>query len=152
MITSKQIITLAASTFLSSFVFGQTFNKAKMDSLFNALETNNKAMGSICISKDGKEIYSKAIGHSFIDGESKTKADVNTKYRIGSISKMFTATLIFQLIDEKKLTLNDKLDKYFTQLPNATKITIEQLLGHRSGLHSFTNDEAYLGYMEQPKS
>lgn len=151
MTTAKQIITLVA-TFLSSTAFGQTFNKAKMDSLFNALETNNKAMGSICISKDGKEIYRNAIGYSLINGELKTKADVNTKYRIGSVSKMFTATLIFQLIDEKKLTLNDKLDKYFPQLPNATKITVEQLLGHRSGIHNFTNDEAYGSYMEQPKS
>lgn len=152
MTTTKQIITLVASTLISTFASGQTFNKAKMDSLFAALETNNKAMGSICISKDGKEIYSKAIGYSFITEQDKTKATINTKYRIGSISKMFTATLIFQLIDEKKLTLNDKLDKYFPQLPNASKITVEQLLGHRSGIHNFTNDEAYPGYMEQPKS
>jgi D-alanyl-D-alanine carboxypeptidase len=151
MTTIKQIVTLVA-TFLSSTAFGQSFNKAKMDSLFNALETNNKAMGSICISKDGKEVYRKAIGYSQINGQNKIKADVNTKYRIGSISKMFTATLIFQLIDEKKLALNDKLDKYFPQVPNASKITIEQLLGHRSGLHSFTGDKAYGSYMEQPKS
>jgi D-alanyl-D-alanine carboxypeptidase len=156
MAITKQIITLITGTLLSSFTFGQTFNKAKMDSLFNALETNNKAMGSICITKDGKDIYSRAIGYSQIDAQSKIKADVkadiNTKYRIGSISKMFTATLIFQLIDEKKITLSDKLDKYFPELPNAAKITMEQLLGHRSGIHNFTNDEAYGTYMEQPKS
>jgi CubicO group peptidase (beta-lactamase class C family) len=60
--------------------------------------------------------------------------------------------MIFQLIEEKKLTLDTKLATFFPQLPNAKTITIEQLLSHRSGLHSFTDEAAYGTYMTQPKT
>ena len=92
-------------------------NTAKLDSLFNLLETNNKSMGSLAISENGKVIYSKSIG--FSDIENKVKPNENTKYRIGSISKMFTSVLIFKAIEEKKLTLDDKIDVYFPTLENA---------------------------------
>jgi len=50
------------------------------------------------------------------------------------VTKMFTATMIYQLIEEGKLKLTDHLDKFYPQIPNASKITIEQLLAHRSGV------------------
>jgi D-alanyl-D-alanine carboxypeptidase len=55
---------------------------------------------------------------------------------------MFTATLIFQLVEEGKLKLTDTLYKFFPQVQNANKITIEQILAHRSGIHEVTNDAA----------
>jgi CubicO group peptidase (beta-lactamase class C family) len=60
--------------------------------------------------------------------------------------------MIFQLIEEGKLTLSTPLSTFYPQLPNASKITIGMLLQHRSGLHNFTNDAAYREYMAQPKS
>ncbi len=48
-------------------------------------------------------------------------------------------------IEAGKLSLNETLDKYFPQLPESGEITVEQLLYHRSGIHSFTGDEAYTG-------
>ena len=56
---------------------------------------------------------------------------------------MFTATLIFQLIDERKLSLSTTLDKFFPQIANSQKITIEQLLAHRSGIHDVSEDSAF---------
>jgi CubicO group peptidase (beta-lactamase class C family) len=53
---------------------------------------------------------------------------------------MFTAIMIFQLIEEHKLSLSTPLSVYFPQIPNSTKITIANLLSHRSGLYSYTND------------
>ncbi len=128
-------------------VFSQSVNTAKLDSLFNSLEQNNKAMGSVAISKNGKIVYSKAIGYSLINGNNKVIANTNSKYRIGSISKMFTATIIFQLIEENKIALNTPISNYFPTLPNATKITISHLLNHRSGLHNFTDDPDYSKWM-----
>jgi CubicO group peptidase (beta-lactamase class C family) len=61
------------------------------------------------------------------------------KYRIGSITKMFTAAMIYQLFEEGKLKPTDTLDKFFPQIPNAKKITIAQILAHRSGIHRFRN-------------
>src|SRR3989442_7505220 len=48
---------------------------------------------------------------------------------------MFTAMMILQLVEEGKLKLTDTLDKFFPQIPNAQKITIAQILAHRSGIH-----------------
>jgi CubicO group peptidase (beta-lactamase class C family) len=109
-------------------------------------------MGSLAISKKGKVVYSRAIGYSFISGSEKIPATDQTKYRIGSITKMFTATMIFQLIEDRKLSLTTTVDKYFPQLPNANKITISNLLNHRSGIHNFTDDQEYKTWMTQSKT
>lgn len=107
-------------------------------------------MGSLAISVNGEVIYSRVIGYRSLDGSEKITPDSHTKYRIGSISKMFTATMIFQLIEEGKLKLNDRLAFWYPELPNAQKITIGDMLDHRSGLHNFTADTAYWQYATQP--
>lgn len=109
-------------------------------------------MGSVSIRKNNELVYSKAYVFSSISDKENIKASEKTKYRVGSISKMFTTVMIFQLIEEKKLTLNTKLSDFFPEVKNAEKITIEYLLSHRSGIHNFTNDESYLTYYTQPKT
>jgi D-alanyl-D-alanine carboxypeptidase len=149
---TRIILSLLTAGLLSATAYAQGVNTGKLDSLFSVLEAKNKAMGSIAISKNGKLQYTRAIGNSLLKEGGNIKASTDTRYRIGSITKMFTATMIFQLAEEKKIDLNTKLDKYFPELPNAGKITISNLLGHRSGLHNFTNDAGYTEWMEQPKS
>jgi CubicO group peptidase (beta-lactamase class C family) len=136
---------------LQSCTHAQTFNKTKLDSFFVALNTNDQSMGSIAISANGVLVYQNSIGFSQINIGAKTSATFETKYRIGSISKMFTATMIFQLIDEGKLSFETPLARYFPQLPNAGKITIREMLDQRSGLHNFTSDSLYATYMGSPK-
>jgi len=133
-------------------VFSQNINKPKLDSLFNILSEKNKAMGSVAVLKKGTVLYSRAIGYSYISGNEKKPATTATRYRIGSISKMFTASMIFQLIEEGKIKLTTTLDTYFPDIPDASKITISNLLNHRSGIHNFTDDPEYLAYMTQPKT
>lgn len=128
----------------------QKLNVVKLDSLFSILEAKDKYMGSIAIAQNGKIIYAKSIGKD--DIETNKKSTENSKYRIGSISKMFTSTLIFKAIEEKKLTLNQTVESFFPNLENAKTITIGNLLNHKSGIHNFTNDEEYLKYNTQPKS
>lgn len=113
----------------------QTPDKAKLDLFFDRLAEKNKAMGSLVLAKDGDIIYSRSIGYSEINGSEKKTSTAATRFRIGSITKMFTAALVLQFIDEKKLKLTDTLDKFFPQIPNANKITIAQILAHRSGIH-----------------
>lgn len=137
---------------LQSCTHAQTFNKAKLDSFFVALNTKDQSMGSIAISANGVLVYQNAIGYSQLSKSLKTPATIETKYRIGSITKMFTATMIFQLIDEGKLSFETPLATYFPKLPNAGKITIREMLDHRSGLHNFTSDSLYATYMRSPKS
>jgi len=126
------------------------FDKAKLDSYFETLETNNKFMGSVAVSKNGEIIYAKSIGYA--DIENNIKSTDETKYRIGSISKSFTAVLVLKAVENKKLDLNQTIDKWFPKITNAKKITIKQLLNHRSGIHNFTNDSDYLTWNTQPKT
>lgn len=125
-------------------------DKAKLDEYFNALETNHKFSGSVAVSKDGKTIYSRSLG--FADAAANKKINDNTKFRIGSISKTFTSTLILKAVEEKKLKLTDNLAAYFPTVPNASKITISNLLNHRSGIHNFTNDADYTTWMTNAKT
>ncbi|RAJ08314.1 CubicO group peptidase (beta-lactamase class C family) [Chitinophaga skermanii] len=129
--------------------YAQTFNKAKLDSLFTNLEQHDKYMGSICMMQDGQVIYNRAIGYA--DLTSSKKANTNTKYRIGSVSKTFTAVLTLKAVEEKKLALQQTLDQFFPQIPHAQRITIEQLLNHHSGVYDFTKDDAYLSYLTENK-
>lgn len=147
------IIVFALSIFFFSNSFSQTLDTKKLDSLFNTLQNRELANGSVAISINGKTLYRRAIGFVMLDSNNrKIPADANTEYRIGSTSKMFTATMIFQLIDEKKLSLNTKLAIYFPQLPNANKITVEEMLYHRSGLHDYTHDTNFSDWMDKPKT
>jgi len=120
--------------------------------LFNILAEKNKAMGSLTISKNGTVVYSRAIGNCSITEIEKKPSTSLTKYRIGSISKMFTSTMIFQLVEEGKIKLTTSLDTYFPNLPNAKTITISNLLNHRSGLHNFTDDPDFQNWMTKPKT
>lgn len=135
---------------LSQVGFAQTFDKAKLDNYFSALEANDKFMGSVAVSKNGEIIYTKSVG--FSDVENNHKAEKNSKYRIGSISKTFTSVLVLKAVEDKKVDLNQTIEKYFPTIQNADKITIKHLLSHRSGLHNFTNDKEYLSWNTQPKS
>ena len=147
-----KIILITLLTGFFGTVFSQSVNKPKLDSLLDIFAEKNVAMGSLTISRNGVVVYSRAIGYSHISSNEKLSATNQTKYRIGSITKMFTATMIFQLIEDGKLSLTTTVDKYFPQLPNANKITISNLLNHRSGLHNFTDDSLYQTWETQPKT
>ncbi len=69
------------------------------------------------------------------------KMDTRDIFRIGSLTKTFTATVILQLIDEGKVRLDDSLYKYYPKVPNSKNITVRQLLNMTSGLHSYTEIE-----------
>ena len=144
------IINFLVVALFSGYSFAQKINVAKLDSVFQTLEANNKFMGSIAISQNGQLIYSRAIGYA--DIETLKRASPESKYRIGSISKMFTSALVFKAIDENKLTLDKTIDAFFPSIENARKITIGNLLNHRSGIHNFTDNPDYLKWNTLPKS
>lgn len=147
-----RIFTLLLLLVFSFTLKGQTsFKKEKEDSLIALLAQKDKAMGSIAVMDKGKIIYSRAIGYRELS-PAKVPSDIHTKYRIGSITKMFTSTMLFQLVEEGKLQLSQTLDKFFPSVPNAGKITIGNMMNHRSGIHSITDDPQYMKYMTQPKT
>lgn len=130
-------------------VQAQDFDKAKLDKYFQALNENNKFMGSVSVFQNGNEIYSCAVGFADVDRQIANRE--LSKYCIGSISKMFTAVMIFQTIDIGELSLNQTINKYFPSVKNAEKITIADLLSHRSGIHNFTESGNFTKWATKSK-
>jgi hypothetical protein len=145
----KKVSVFVALLLLSqSYIWAQDWSK--LNDFFNELDQNKKFMGSVMLSKDGKTIYQKSVGYA--DVERKIKADSTTHYRVGSITKTFTATLILKAIEQSKISLDLPIKKYFPNLVNSEKITIRQLLQHRSGIANFTDAKDYLQWNSKPKT
>ncbi|QKX06188.1 beta-lactamase family protein [Aquimarina sp. TRL1] len=140
-------IFLFVLAFAHSYSYTQNQN---LDSLLSNYEKENNTMGAVSILKDGKEFFSKAIGYSSIELDKKNNAE--TKFRIGSISKTFTATIILQLVDEGKLSLDNSLNKYFSEIPNSERITIADMLYHRSGIYNITTEKNFEVWISKPRN
>src|SRR5579871_413050 len=98
--------------------------------------------GAVLLAKDGKPIFTGAYG--LADREKKSPNKLGTRFRIGSMNKMFTATAILQLVQAGKIQLTDPLGKYLTDYPNknvASKVTIHHLLTHTGGTGDFFGPE-----------
>ncbi|WP_373493312.1 serine hydrolase domain-containing protein [Aquiflexum sp.] len=140
------ILTLTLFSFLYLPGIAQQLKKEKLDTLLLSLEENQKFMGSVSVAKNGKVIYSRAVG--FQDIDINKKATLNTIYKVGSISKMYTATLVLRAVEEGKLLLDTKLAEFFPSIPNSEFISIEQMMGHRSGIFSVTSQRNYSDWKE----
>lgn len=127
----------------------QTINTEKLDRLFTQLTDNNRFMGSVAVMNGDEVVFHEAYGIISADG---IPATPETVYRIGSITKSYTATMILQLIEKGELSLDTTLDAYFPDMPNAGQITIEHLLRHQSGLVNFTNLPDYMEYFTENRS
>jgi D-alanyl-D-alanine carboxypeptidase len=145
----SKLLSFAVALAVSAHVFAQS-DKSQLDNYFNVIEKNDKFMGNVLLAQDGKHLYSRSVG--FADVQTKQKLDIDTRFRIGSITKMFTAALILKAVEEKKIGLDQKLSRYFPSVVNAEKITIEQLLGHRTGINNFTNSDDYQTWESTKKS
>lgn len=125
---------------------------ARLDSLFDNLEKRELAFGNVII-MEGKDLrYSRSVGFARLDNEKKIPSHAETQYKIGSVSKMFTAVMVLQLEEEGKLTLDQTLDMFYPKIPNASTITIGHLLQHRSGLHDYTKDTDFENWRTQPRT
>src|SRR5208282_5473121 len=94
----------------------------------------DKFSGTVLVAKEGKPVFAEAYG--LADREKKISNTLDTRFRIGSMNKMFTAVSVLQLVEAGKIKLTDPLGKYVTDYPNqdiATKVTIHQLLTHTGG-------------------
>ncbi len=103
-----------------------------------ALAKKDEFSGVALIAKEGEPLWQKAFGLQ--DRARKIPVNLETRFRIGSINKMFTAVAIAQLVEAGKLGFADTLASVLPDYPNreiAQKITIEQLLTHTSGLGDF---------------
>ncbi len=99
--------------------------------------------GTVLVSRNGDVIYREAFGKANM--ELNVANQVDTKYRLASVSKQFTAMLIMQLVDQRKISLQVPIIYYLSDYPaeQGKKITIHHLLSHSSGIPNFTSFPNY---------
>jgi D-alanyl-D-alanine carboxypeptidase len=96
--------------------------------------------GTVLVARNGKPIFRKGYGAA--NREWMIPNTINTRYRIGSITKQFTSAAILRMVDENKLGLDDPIKKYLPGLPARwEQATIRQLLSHTSGIPSHTSSD-----------
>lgn len=109
-----------------------------IDSIMNANYLPNEPGAAIIITKNGKEIYSKGFGMANLELNVPMKPEMI--FRLGSITKQFTAVSILLLEEQGKLSIKDNICKYLPEYPTHDDvISIENLLTHTSGIPSFTS-------------
>lgn len=138
---------LFASSFLTQ-LNGQS-KVDKINELMSAYNEYGKFNGTILVADEGKVIYKKGFGLANMEWDIPNQTD--TKFRIASVSKQFTAMITMQLVAEKKLDLNTPISNYLPDYPkeNGDKINIHHLLTHTSGIPNYTDFSSYRGLMRK---
>ncbi len=111
---------------------------AKLDQLIAAYVATGLFNGTVLVSLHGKTLLHKGYGYSNL--ALKTPCNAETKFPLYSITKSMTASLVLKLIEQQKLTLNDRLSRFYPDMPTGDAIMIEHLLTHTSGLYAYNND------------
>ncbi|SPE60814.1 Beta-lactamase (modular protein) [Verrucomicrobia bacterium] len=103
---------------------------------------------AVLIAQDGKILFEK--GYGLADVAHHVPITPETKFRIGSITKQFTAAAILKLQEQGKLSVKDKLSKYIPDFPRGDEVTLHHLLTHTSGIHSYTSHPGFLEKVTKP--
>jgi CubicO group peptidase (beta-lactamase class C family) len=139
--------------FLLDYCSGQAINDDNLgrsiDSLVTLQFRQNEPGVSILVGKHGKIVYEKAFGSADIELHVPLKPGM--LFKIGSVTKQFTAIGILQLVERGKISLQDSLQKYIPDFPHKRyTITIENLLTHTSGIMDYGNaDTTHNPYIER---
>jgi CubicO group peptidase (beta-lactamase class C family) len=143
--------TIINTVFLGIFIVSGLFNVScgqakvdKLDKLITAFAEYGKFNGSVLVAEKGKIIYKKGFGLADMEWNVPNRPD--TKHRLGSITKQFTAMLIMQLVEQGKLKLDVPISTYLPDYPkkNGDVITIHHLLTHTSGTPNMTSFPGFI--------
>lgn len=112
---------------------------AKIDEVMTLANKYRLFNGSVLVAENGKVIYKKGLGLANMEWNIPNTPE--TRFRLGSITKQFTATLILQLVEQGKIKLDGKISDYLPSYRKdiGEKVTIHQLLNHTSGIPSYTS-------------
>jgi CubicO group peptidase (beta-lactamase class C family) len=122
---------------------------AKIDAIAEQVLADTSApSASIAVVKDGKVAYVKAYGNARL--EPATPARPEMRYSIGSVSKQFMAGAILLLVQDGKLSLDDRVARYLPDLTRANEITIRELLSHTSGYQDYYPLDYVAPFMQKP--
>ncbi|MGH9967304.1 MAG: serine hydrolase [Pyrinomonadaceae bacterium] len=134
------VLTLHAAVFAQNKTQNKTPTKAaKIDEVLRTARRYRLFNGSALVAEEGKVIFRKGVGLANMEWNIPNTPD--TRFRLGSITKQFTAALILQLVEQGKIKLDGKISAYLPSYRKDTgeKVTVHQLLNHTSGIPSYTS-------------
>ncbi len=113
-----------------------------VDAMFKEIVPTNSPGAAVLVARNGKILFQHGYGEA--DREKHLPITPDTQFRIGSITKQFTATAILQLQEQGKLSVNDSLAKFFPDFPRGKEVKLHHLLTHTSGIKSYTDKPGFL--------
>ena len=120
----------------------QTGLPAKLEAIVAERASDRGFMGAVLVAKDGTVLLEKGVGMANVEWDIPNTPE--TKFRLGSITKQFTATAVLQLVEKGLLSLDDPVKRYVPEAPETwNAITIHHLLNHTSGIPSYTDLPAF---------
>lgn len=147
----RAIVCLATGCFLTGLpTHAAVPLEAGIQSHLGKLTESGQPGIAVLVARDGKIVYQGGFGLADID--KKQPVTPETRFRIGSITKQFTAAAILRLAEQGKLSIEDPLSRFFPDFPNGDRISLQQLLTHTSGIHSYTDKPGFLATVTQPIS
>lgn len=148
----KRICILFVATMLAATAVLAQDAAQKIDDLLKTYNEYGQFNGAVLVAENGKVILKKGYGKANMEWDIPVQPD--TKFRIGSVTKQFTAALVLQLIEEGKIKLDGKLTDYLPDYRKDTgdRVSIHQLLNHTSGIPSYTNEKFFREDSRDPYS
>ena len=122
--------------------------EAVVDAMFTDVVHGDSPGAAVLVSKDGKTLFEKAYGYASL--EHHVPVTPQTKFRIGSVTKQFTAAAILRLQEQGKLSVDDPLSKFVADYPRGSEVRLRHLLTHTSGIHNYTNKPDFLDTVRNP--
>jgi CubicO group peptidase (beta-lactamase class C family) len=138
----KMIFTMVCTPFLLNGLHAQHSSEKQLNAAFDKLIAEqfkpNETGGVALVARKGRVLYKKAFGMAQLELNVPMQSDM--VFKIGSITKQFTAIAILQWVEQGKLSLQDDITKFFPDYPShGHQITVQHLLTHTSGIKSYTN-------------
>lgn len=141
---------LAAGALCATALVAAPARADKLDSSLRQLSAAG-APGVIVLTRDGARTRRLARGDAILATHAPMRP--TDRFRVGSVTKTFVATVVLQLVGESRLTLDDSVERWLPGVvPGGERITVRELLNHTSGLFDYTQDEAFLqSWLRDPR-
>lgn len=122
----------------------------QIDALFAKSVNGNTPGAAVLVARNGKIVFEKGYGLANLDA--KTPITGDTRFRIGSITKQFTAAAILRLAEQGHLRIDNPVSKFIPDWPRGSEVTLRHLLTHSSGIHNFTAKPGFDAHVREPIS
>lgn len=137
----KRFIGLIALTFLQGSIAQANITKETLDNNVQTFMTTQPIKAIVYgLWIDGRPVSIKAIGKSMTD----VPATTDMHFRIGGVTETLLTTLLMQLVEKKKLSLDDKVARWYPDLPNANSVTLKMLANGTSGYPDYVFNKKFI--------